>query len=44
MNLHVGIAYKLGFHSKAPKLHIDYFKMTLHMGIVLRVRSLSKVN
>jgi len=44
MNLHVGIAYKLGFHSKVPKLHIGYFKMTLHMGIVLKGGSLSKVN
>jgi hypothetical protein len=33
----------LGFHSKALKLHIDYFEVTLHVGIALRVRSSPKV-
>jgi hypothetical protein len=37
--LHLG----LGFHSNAPKLHIDYFEVTLHVGIAFRVRSSFKV-
>jgi hypothetical protein len=32
--LHLG----LGFHSKAaPKLHIGYFEVTLHVGIAFKV-------
>ncbi len=37
--LHLGF----GFHSKAPKLHIGYFEMTLHVDIAFRVRSSLKV-
>ncbi len=31
--MHLGF----GLHSKAPKLHISYFTMTLHVGITFRV-------
>jgi hypothetical protein len=33
-----------GLHSKAPKLHNGYFKMTLHVGIMFRIRFSHKVN
>jgi len=34
----------LGLHSKAPlKLHIGYFKATLHMSIIFKVELLFKV-
>jgi hypothetical protein len=34
----------LGLHSKAPpKLHIEYFKVTLHVGIAFKVRLSLKV-
>jgi hypothetical protein len=36
--LHIG----LGFHLKVPKPPMNSFEMTLHMGIVFRVRSLFK--
>jgi hypothetical protein len=44
MNLHWVLHKGFGIHSKAPKIHIDYFEMTLHMSIVLRVKFLFKVN
>jgi hypothetical protein len=33
----------LSFHLKAPKLHISYFEVTLHMGIALKLGSSFKV-
>ncbi len=39
MNLHVGIASRPWSSFKgAPKLHIGYFKVTLHVGIAFRVK------
>jgi hypothetical protein len=37
--LHLGF----GFHSKAPKLHISDFEVTLHVGIAFKVQSSPKV-
>jgi hypothetical protein len=38
MNLHVGIVFRLWSSFKGPpKLHIEYFKMTLHVGIAFKV-------
>jgi len=37
--LHLGF----GLHSKAPKLHIGYFEVTLHVGIAFKVQASLKV-
>jgi hypothetical protein len=38
MNLHASIAFKPWSSFKGPpKLHIGYFKATLHVGIVVKV-------
>jgi len=38
MNLHAGITFRPWSSFKdPPKLHIGYFKMTLHVGIAFKV-------